>query len=205
MALAASLLIGAIVSGWFAVHAGRQRNIAYTAQELAKQDRIVAELEREAAKVERNRAEAARTRAEGSEQTAIVERDKANTFNTELTKSKENQRRMLYGAQMNLVQKAWEMDDAIQVQKLLNATRQRPAKPTCGESSGTTGSSSCTRKIEFSNCHCGCFIEGFVTYLPASDQDHLPKMSPKEQRSATTAGGWRRLRAPTILTIRIRS
>ena len=35
---------------------------------------------------------------------------------------------MLYGAQMNLVQKAWEMDDALQVQKLLNATRQRPGE-----------------------------------------------------------------------------
>lgn len=85
-------------------------------------------IEREASEVERNRAELESKRAGVSEQTAIEERDKANVLNTELTRSKENQRRILYGAQMNLVQKAWEMDDALQVQTLLNATRQRPGE-----------------------------------------------------------------------------
>ncbi len=121
MALAASLLIGMIISGWFAVHAGRQRSLAFIAQQQAEQERKVADLAREDAELERNRAGV-------SEQTAMDERDKSNAINTELTKSKENQRRLLYGAQMNLVQKAWEMDDAIQVQKLLNATRQRPGE-----------------------------------------------------------------------------
>ena len=107
MALAASLLIGVIGSGWFAFHAGKQGRLA---------------------EKERKLADSAREEAEVSEQTAVVALNNANVINTELTRSKENQRRMLYGAQMNLVQKAWEMDDALQVQKLLNATRQRPGE-----------------------------------------------------------------------------
>ena len=107
MALAASLLIGVIGSGWFAFHAGKQGRLA---------------------EKERKLADSAREEAEVSEQTTSVALDKASTLNTELTKSKENQRRMLYGAQMNLVQNAWGVDDVPQVQKLLNATRQRPGE-----------------------------------------------------------------------------
>ena len=105
--VAAALLCGVIVSGWFAVHAGKQGRLAEKARKLA---------------------DSAREEAEGSEQTAVVALNKATVLNAELTKSKDYQRRMLYGAQMNLVQNAWEMDDALQVQTLLNATRQRPGE-----------------------------------------------------------------------------
>jgi serine/threonine protein kinase/WD40 repeat protein len=119
--VAAALLCGVIVSGWFAVHENRQRVLADKAQEQADNERKVAEQALSAAEIERNRAEL-------SEQTTSVALDKATALNTELTKTKEHQRRMLYGAQMNLVQKAWDMDDVPQVQKLLNATRQRPGE-----------------------------------------------------------------------------
>ena len=112
--VAAALLCGVIVSGWIAGHEYWQRILADKAQLKALESLKIADLERDNARV--------------SEQTTVVALDKANAFNTELTKSKENQRRMLYGAQMNLVQNAWGVGDALQVRKLLNDTRQRPGE-----------------------------------------------------------------------------
>ena len=44
----------------------------------------------------------------------------------QLNRRKEQQRRMLYVAQMNLIQKAWDSDNISRVRDLLNASRPRP-------------------------------------------------------------------------------
>ncbi len=75
-------------------------------------------------------AEARAARQEEAAQRAAAEeeRDKANALNAELAKQKEQQRRMLYVAQINLIQKAWDSDNTERVRELLNATRPRPGE-----------------------------------------------------------------------------
>jgi len=66
---------------------------------------------------------------------AEKERDIATTLSQELTREKqelsrqkEEQRRSLYAAQMNLVQKAWDSSSISRVRELLNASRPQPGE-----------------------------------------------------------------------------
>ncbi len=128
LALAASLLIGVIGSAWFTFHANEQSKLADAARQTAE-DSQQSEMS------SRKQAEAARTSEESQRITAVQERDKALALSAaldlekqELSRQKEEQRRMRYDSDMNLVQTAWDASNVYRVRDLLNAHRPQPGE-----------------------------------------------------------------------------
>lgn len=140
--IATTLLIGFGTSTWFAVResraaaeANRQRLMALSAKENADRQRAAAEIagleetkQREIA--QRNAMEAITAReAEAVERAAAVkERDRVSTLNLEIEKQAEQQRRMRYTSDMNLIQSAWDAENVDRVQELLNTHRPQPGQ-----------------------------------------------------------------------------
>ena len=134
-ALAASLLIGAIVSAWFAFHATNQKNIAQTAIRTADMDRRRAETSQQAETVQRQQAETARNSEAEQRSYAEKARDDATALSVALEREKqelslrqEELRRMLYVSDMNLIQTASVGDNASRINELLNAHRPKPGQ-----------------------------------------------------------------------------
>ena len=97
-AVAATLMIGIVVSGWQAFEASRARN-AETQQRLA--------------------AQAAQHNAESAQKAEKQERLRADVEKTEA-------RRYLYVAQMNLAQQAWEQNNLGRLRQVLEETQESP-------------------------------------------------------------------------------
>jgi eukaryotic-like serine/threonine-protein kinase len=97
-AVAATLMIGIVVSGWQAFEASRARN-------AEKQHRLAAQ--------------AAQNKAESAQQAEKQERLRADVQKTEA-------RRYLYVAQMNLAQQAWEQNNLGRLRQLLEETQESP-------------------------------------------------------------------------------
>jgi eukaryotic-like serine/threonine-protein kinase len=97
-AVAATLMIGIVVSGWQAFEASRARN-------AEKQQRLAAQ--------------AAQHKAESAQQAEKQERLRADVEKTEA-------RRYLYVAQMNLAQQAWEQNNLGRLRQLLEETQESP-------------------------------------------------------------------------------
>ena len=101
------------------------------AQESEAKAIAAANLERIATQRAEAAARAEREAKEAEEQRRLdVERQKAEieALNSSLRKQKEDQRRIAYVGQMNLVQKAWEANNFDRVRELLNATRPGPGE-----------------------------------------------------------------------------
>ena len=106
-AIAAVLVLGAGISTWLAVRESQAKHLATTSLAETEQQRKLALTAKEEAE---------------------HERDKAKAINAELQMQKEQQRRMLYVAQMNLVRKAWDSNHIDRVRELLNAVRPQPGE-----------------------------------------------------------------------------
>lgn len=146
-AIAAALLIGTIASSTMAIQFWRQQlQTAAALQELNQEqqkaleaNQAVSQLaqresqakedeqkQRELADQRAQEAESARLAAESARQSAEQERDRSDRLNDELREQQEAQRRTVYIAQMNLIQKAWDSNNLDRVRELLNATRPGP-------------------------------------------------------------------------------
>lgn len=139
-AIAAALLIGTIASSTMAIQFWRQQlQTAAALQELNQEQQKtleanqavsqLAQRESQAKEDERKQRELAEQRAQEAESARLAaeqERDKSNRLNDELREQKEAQRRTVYIAQMNLIQKAWDSNNLDRVRELLNATRPGP-------------------------------------------------------------------------------
>ncbi len=136
MALAASLLIGVIGIGWFALHAREQQKRAEVARQNALLAQQAAETSQQSEILQRDAADAARVSEAAQRMVAEDERDKANALSDaltlekqELNRQKEEQRRMLYTSDMNLVQATWAADNVGRVIELLNAQPRNCSPP----------------------------------------------------------------------------
>ncbi len=112
--IAATLLFGFGISTWFAIRENQAAEDANKQREIAQQRTVEALAAREAEAVERASAE--------------KERDRVSALNVTIEKQTEQQRRMLYTSDMNLVQTAWEADNISRVLELLNAHRPQPGQ-----------------------------------------------------------------------------
>jgi serine/threonine protein kinase/WD40 repeat protein/tetratricopeptide (TPR) repeat protein len=112
--IAFSLLGGILFSGLAARDALYQRRLAEESLQVAK--------------VRESEAKTARLEESAQRSAAEQERDKAKALNIELAKQKEQQRRSLYVAQMNLIRKAWDSNNTQGVRELLNAARPLPGE-----------------------------------------------------------------------------
>ena len=109
--------------------------IAEMARLEAVNERDRAEKSQQAEFLQREKAEAAETSEAAQRMVAEDQRDKATALSDalalekqELDRQKEEQRRMLYTSDMNLVQSAWEADNVNRVIELLNAHRPQPGQ-----------------------------------------------------------------------------
>ncbi len=114
VAIVTALLLGTITSTWLAV---REHNAKTLAQRMAMEVDVQF---KNALKAKKD-AENERTAAEKLSQELL---DK----NIELQQQKEAQRRTAYIGQMNLIQKAWDLNQFDRVRELLNATRPGPGE-----------------------------------------------------------------------------
>jgi len=131
------LLLGFGISTWQAIRANQERHAA----DRARIEAVNAKDQAEKAEIERSKqlaisthheAEAETAREAESAERAIAERerDKATTLSQaltlekqELSRQKEEQRRMRYDSDMKLVQTAWDASNVVRVRDLLNAHR----------------------------------------------------------------------------------
>uniref|UniRef100_A0A7C2NSW9 Protein kinase domain-containing protein n=1 Tax=Schlesneria paludicola TaxID=360056 RepID=A0A7C2NSW9_9PLAN len=149
--VAASLVMGTIVSLAFAITANRHRAEEMLARsealnhlQVAEEQRRLAEEATAQARAEseqrqqaviaaqeaadresKARMEQAELRQEAEERGVAIERQKGEIkgLNHQLKQSLDNTRRSLYAAQMNLIPAAWEADNLARVRDLLQATR----------------------------------------------------------------------------------
>lgn len=147
--IAMVLLLGSTISTWFAIRESSASNLARQSLIEADQQRLQALTAKADAERQRDRAEKAtqdeaaqRKLAEEREaeaeaakvaeleqrQAAEQERDRANAANVEIERQKEQQRRALYAAQMNLISRAWDSNNITRVRELLNASRPQPGE-----------------------------------------------------------------------------
>ncbi len=147
--IAVVLLLGSTISTWLAIREIRANNLARQSLIEADQQRQQALRAKTDAERQRDRAEKAtqeeaaqRKLAEEREaeaklakvaeleqrQAAEQERDRANAANIEIARQKEQQRRALYAAQMNLISRAWDSNNITRVRELLNASRPQPGE-----------------------------------------------------------------------------
>jgi serine/threonine protein kinase/WD40 repeat protein/regulation of enolase protein 1 (concanavalin A-like superfamily) len=148
-AIAATLLLGTIVSTGLAIHAVRQSSLANREREVAEAAKQEAERQRDAAEKAKNAegqqrelalqqkqaAESARNaerelREEAENQRRLIEQkqDLIAGFVRQLQTASEEQRRTLYTAQMNLVANAWAGDNIPWMRDLLNSVRPQPGQ-----------------------------------------------------------------------------
>ena len=154
--VAAALLLGLGISSWLAVRESRARQVAqlerlnaeHSLQEAQQQRQLALDAKLEAER-QRDRAEAAtnaeieqravadeaRLAAESARQAeaqqradAERERDQVASLNASLEEKQQQQRRMVYAAHMNLIQKAWDVGNTDSIRNLLNATRPEPGE-----------------------------------------------------------------------------
>jgi serine/threonine protein kinase/WD40 repeat protein len=148
-AIAGALLLGLGVSSWLAVRESRanrlarvslveaeaQRKLALSAKDEAERQRDRAEKAKTEESTQRQRAEEQEAAAKAARQEEITqraaaeaERDKVKALHASLAQQEQQQRRVLYGAQMSLIQNAWDAENTGRVRELLNATRPRPGQ-----------------------------------------------------------------------------
>lgn len=135
MALTASLLIGVIGIGGFALHARDQQQRAEVARQNALLAQQAAETSQQSEILQRAAADAARVSEAAQRAVAEDQRDKATALSDalafekqELSRRKEEQRRMLYISDMNRIQAVWDADNVSRVLELLNAHRPQPGE-----------------------------------------------------------------------------
>lgn len=147
--IAMVLLLGSTISTWLAIRESRANNLArqslieadqqrqqaLTAKADAERQRDRAEkatqdeaAQRKLAEEREAEAEAAKVAELEQRQAAEQERDRANAANVEIARQKEQQRRALYAAQMNLISRAWDSNNITRVRELLNASRPQPGE-----------------------------------------------------------------------------
>ncbi len=107
VAIATALLLGTFASTWMAIRAQKMAAKADAQFKIAVSAKVDAENER--------------TAAERLSQELIEK-------NEELKQQKDAQRRTAYIGQMNLIQKAWDLNQLDRIRELLNATRPGPGE-----------------------------------------------------------------------------
>jgi serine/threonine protein kinase len=110
--IAAAFVAGTTVSTWQAIQASRARN-------AEKRQRVAAQTERDKALTERHKARAAQRAAENAQQAEKEARLRADAEKAEAG-------RLLYAADMNLAQRAWEENDPGRLRQLLEETQDYP-------------------------------------------------------------------------------
>src|SRR5208337_2231989 len=108
-AVAGALVIGIAVSSWQALEAGKARN-------GEKEQRLAAQTERDKAQTERDKAKAAQKEAERAQEAEKQARVRADAEKAEAS-------HLLYVADMNLAQQAWEQDNIGLLRQLLEDTQ----------------------------------------------------------------------------------
>jgi serine/threonine protein kinase/tetratricopeptide (TPR) repeat protein len=125
-AIAVALLIGTIASSTMAIQFWRQQlQTAAALQELDDEQKKTLEANQAVSQLAQRESQAKEEERKQRE-LAEQERDKSNRLNDELREQQETQRRTVYIAQMNLIQKAWDSNNLDRVRELLNATRPGP-------------------------------------------------------------------------------
>jgi WD40 repeat protein/tetratricopeptide (TPR) repeat protein len=117
------------------LEAQQQRQLALDAKLEAERQRDRAEAATKAEIEQRAVADEARAAAESARQAeaqqradAERERDQVASLNASLEEKQQQQRRMVYAAHMNLIQKAWDVGNTDSIRNLLNATRPEPGE-----------------------------------------------------------------------------
>jgi WD40 repeat protein/serine/threonine protein kinase len=108
----AALVVGITVSSWQAIEAGRARN-------AEREQRLAAQAERDKARAERHKAKAAQEAAESAQQAEKQARLRADAEKAEASK-------LLYMADMNLAQQAWEQNNIGLLEQHLEETQAFP-------------------------------------------------------------------------------